>query len=297
MPVFLFPGQGSQKAGTAKQFYEASSEAHSILNRAIPLLSVGVADILFEGSQEDTNNTCNAQPILLCVETAIAAHLVSLGVKPDLCAGHSLGEISALTVAGAIEFEEAIPFVLERARLMSENVPDGGMAAVIGMDSRDIEPLLCEGTQIANFNGPEQTIISGATASLESSIKVLKAQGARRVLSLQVSGPFHSHYMKPAAKILEKRLATMRISSPKIPVLSSVSGAYEEEPEQIRTLLAQQLYSPVLWTVVMEKLSKQNAVEAGPGNTLAGLAKRALNAPVVYPANTPEACESLLEKL
>jgi len=297
MPAFLFPGQGSQKAGTATQFYAASPEARSIFDRIVPLLPKDVASVLFDGSQEDTNATRNAQPILLCVETAIAAHLASLGVKPDLCAGHSLGEIAALTVAGAIEIEEAIPFILERARLMSEDVPEGGMAAVIGMMSEQIEAFLCEGTQIANYNGPSQTIISGSVKSLEASMTAIKAQGGCRVLPLQVSGPFHSQYMKPAAIALEKYLVSMPISKPETPVLSSVSGAYEDDPGRIRALLAQQLYSPVRWTNVMEQLDKHNAIEVGPGNALAGLAKRATNAPVVFPANTPEACERLLETL
>lgn len=293
MPVFLFPGQGSQRSDTAKQFYEASTGARAYFDQVIPLLPENVVSVLFEGSQEAINHTCNAQPVLLCVEMAIAAHLDNLGIHPELCAGHSLGEITAFAVAGAIPVEAVVPFVLERARLMSENVPEGGMAAVIGLPPEEIEAALAAGTQVANYNGPAQTIISGDAASLEASTKKLKEKGARRVMPLQVSGPFHSPYMKSAAESLGKYLEAMPIYKPGVPVLSSVTGACEEEPERIRTLLARQLYAPVQWTSVMAQLSDRKAVEVGPGTTLAGLAKRATPAPDVFPANTPAACESL----
>ncbi|MCK5860862.1 MAG: ACP S-malonyltransferase [Candidatus Hydrogenedentes bacterium] len=293
MSVFLFPGQGSQKAGTAKLFYDISPAARAVFDRMAASLTEDVMQVLFEGSQEDINHTRNAQPVLLCTEIAITAHLASLGIQPALCAGHSLGEIAAFTVAGAIELEDAVLFILERARLMSEEVPEGGMAAVIGMEPKEIELLLCAGTQVANYNGPLQTIISGSSHSLSVTIQALKDHGARRVLPLQVSGPFHSEYMKPAAVALERYLDSMNIFKPEVPVLSSVSGTYEDDPVRIRSLLAQQLYSPVRWTEVMDQLEKRKAVEVGPGNALAGLAKRASCAPLVFPANTPESCERL----
>jgi [acyl-carrier-protein] S-malonyltransferase len=297
MPAFLFPGQGSQKVGTAKSFYEASPRARSLFDHVLPLLPESVVSVLLEGDQESLNDTRNAQPVLLCVEVAIAAHLESLDVHPEVCAGHSLGEIAALTVAGAICIEEAIPFVLERARLMSEDVAEGGMAAVIGMAPEEIEGLLQAGTQIANYNGPSQTIISGSAASLAASTNALKEKGKCRVMPLQVSGPFHSQFMKPAAEALQKHLASMGIASPRVPVLSSVSGAYEDDPERILVLLAQQLCAPVQWTSVMAQLNGCRAVEVGPGTALAGLAKRATLAPDVLPANTPAACESLRDTL
>jgi len=297
MPVFLFPGQGSQRADTAKLFYETSKAARVVFDRVLPLLPESVAAALLEGSQEELNNTRNAQPILLCVEMAIAAHLANMGIHPEVCAGHSLGEIAALAVAGALPLDAAIPFVLERARLMSEEAPEGGMAAVIGMAPETIEEALVAGTQVANYNGPAQTIIAGDAASLEASIRALKEKGARRVLPLQVSGPFHSRYMEPAAEVLKKFLETMPIYKPKAPVLSSISGAFEDDPEKIRALLAQQLYAPVQWTSVMAQLNKRKAIEVGPGTALAGLAKRATLAPDVLAANTPTACERLMDAL
>lgn len=297
MPAFLFPGQGSQKAGIAKMFYEASPHARSLIDLVLPLLPGSVAHVLLEGDQESLNNTRNAQPALLCIELAIAAHLQGFDIHPEVCAGHSLGEIIALTVAGAIRIEEAVPFVLERARLMSEEVPQGGMAAVIGMAPEEIEGHLETGTQIANYNGPSQTIISGSADSLAISINALKEQGKCRVIPLQVSGPFHSQLMKPAAEALQKYLTTMDIVNPRIPVLSSVSGAHEDDPERIRVLLAQQLCAPVQWTSVMAQLGGCRAIEVGPGTALAGIAKRASLAPDVLPANTPAGCDSLRDVL
>ncbi len=294
MPVFLFPGQGSQKAGVAKTFYDASAAARNVLERALSLLPESVAAVLLEGAQENLNDTRNAQPVLLCLETAIAAHLSTLGIQATLCAGHSLGEISALTAAGAIPFEDAVSLVLERARLMSENVPEGGMAAVFGMAAEEMEPLLSAEVQVANYNGPAQTIISGESEALKSAIAVLKQHGAKRIVPLRVSGPFHSRLMQPAASALETWLKSVPIASPQIPFLSSVSGCIETEPERIRSLLAAQLCSPVQWTKVMEQLDGRRAIEVGPGTVLAGLAKRAPKAPHVLPAETPDACRQLL---
>ncbi|HDP34679.1 MAG TPA: ACP S-malonyltransferase [Candidatus Hydrogenedentes bacterium] len=293
MPVFLFPGQGSQKEGTARLFLEASDAARAVFDRAISLLPESVTAVLFDGAQEELNDTRNAQPALLCTEIAIAAHLQALDIRPDLCAGHSLGEITALVVAGALQFDEAIPFVLERARLMSEDVPEGGMAAVIGMASENVAPLLCDGAQIANYNGPGQIIISGSKAALDASITALKNNGARRILPLRVSGPFHSRFMGPAADKLAKLLNDMTVAPPAIPFLSSVSGGKESDAERIRMLLKEQLYTPVHWTTVMEQLDGLEAVEVGPGNALAGMAKRAVRAPKVFPADTPAACQRL----
>ena len=297
MPVFLFPGQGSQKAGAAKLFYEGSDAARSVLDRAIALLPDDVASVLLEGEQDALNYTRNAQPILVCLEIAIATHLMEIGVQPEICTGHSLGEIAALAFSGAMSLETTIAFVVERARLMSENVPEGGMAAVIGVPPDDIEPFLDADTQIANYNGTSQTIISGATVSLGKSVAMLKEHGVRRVMPLQVSGPFHSKYMKPAADALKDYLAAIEINTPHFRFLSSVSGEFENDPERIRMLLSQQLYSPVRWTNVMEVLDNHIAVEVGPGTVLAGLAKRSTAAPKVFPADTLEACQKFLSEI
>ena len=281
MSFFLFPGQGSQKVGMGQDFYTDSPIAKATLDEANTLFDGDLLKTLFEGPQEDLNHTRAAQPGLLAVEVAIARHLIDTGVTPDGCTGHSLGEIPALVIAGALSFEDAFKFTLERARLMSENVPEGGMAAVMGLDAEAIAANLPEGVQVANYNGPGQTIISGCTTGIEAAITTLKDAGAKRVLPLKVSGPFHSEFMRPAAEQLTAILADMAIAAPEYKFISSVTAQAESNPEVIRRLLVEQLYSPVRWTEVMASVHEYDALEVGPGNVLKGLAKRMDTAPAI----------------
>lgn len=275
MSFFLFPGQGSQKTAMGQDFYERSPVAKAVLDEANDLYTEGdLLHILFTGTQEEINQTRVAQPGLLAVEVAIARHLIAAGYAPSGCAGHSLGEIPALVVAGAVAFDEAFRFTLVRARLMSENVPQGGMAAVMGLEPDTIEANLPKGVQVANFNGPGQTIISGTKAGIEAAGPALIAAGAKRVLPLPVSGPFHSDLMGPAAKQFAEALAHIPFKTPAIPFISSVTASRVVDPDTIRTLLSEQLYSPVRWTEVMAEIGHQDAIEVGPGNVLRGLARR-----------------------
>ena len=288
MSFFLFPGQGSQKCGMGRDFYEASPAARAIFDRAVPLTPDGFLDRIFSGEQDALNDTRIAQPALLTVEAAIAAHLESLGIAPSGCAGHSLGEIPALVVAGACAFEDALRFTLERARLMSEDVPEGGMAAVLGLEAATIEASLPPGAQIANYNGPGQTIISGTHAAIEAAGGVLKKAGAKRVMPIKVSGPFHSELMRHAAEDFAKVLSTAPFQPPRTRFISSVTGGDVDDPEEIRHLLSIQLVRPVRWTQVMEALDEVQALEVGPGSVLKGLAKRADISPSVEKAGTLE---------
>ncbi len=281
MSFFLFPGQGSQKVGMGQDFYAQSDAAKATLDEANALYDGDLLTLLFEGPQEDLNHTQAAQPGLLAVEVATAKHLIAAGITPTGCAGHSLGEIPALVVSGALAFADAFAFTLERARLMSENIPEGGMAAVMGLDPAAIRENLPEGVQVANYNGDGQTIISGSKAGIETAVSTLKDAGAKRVMPLKVSGPFHSEFMKPAAEQLKAVLATMTIQAPTVPFVSSVTATLVEDPEAIRTLLSEQLYSPVRWTEVIATVGNGDALEVGPGNVLKGLAKRMDNAPSV----------------
>ena len=291
MVAFLFPGQGSQQSGAALLFRDACAETRSLFEISEEILSPEVFDALLNGSQEMLKETRYAQPALVCVEAAATAFLRSLRINPTVCAGHSLGEISALVAAGALRFEDALFLVTERARLMSENVPEGGMAAVIGLESVSaLEAALPDTVQIANYNGPSQTIISGTKAGLEEAAAALKAVGAKRVLPLAVSGPFHSRYMEPAGKALAEVLKRIPISAPAVVFISSVSGQAETDPDRIRTLLSEQLFCPVRWTDVMEALVGCKAIEAGPGAVLQGLAKRMPQSPEVYSGATPDLC-------
>lgn len=290
MTAFLFPGQGSQQSGAVKSFRDSCEEAQALFMCAAQVLPSETLEVILEGGQEDISHTSYAQPGLLCTEIMAAALLKSLGVFPSVVAGHSLGEISALVATGALEFETALSLVQERARLMSENIPDGGMAAVIGLPADEIERLLPETVQVANLNGPAQTIISGSREGLTVAAEKLRTSGAKRVLPLAVSGPFHSRYMEPAAASLARFLESVPISPPSTRFLSSVSGQFEQEPGRIRILLAEQLYRPVRWSAVMEILGGVTALEVGPGTVLQGLAKRMPGGPVVQGASTPEKC-------
>jgi len=282
---FLFPGQGSQKPGMGQDFYEQSPEARAVLDQAAALLPAGFLDTLFGGDAEAVNHTRFAQPALLAVETAIVAHLRAKGIAPGICMGHSLGEISALVATRACAFEDALGFVQERARLMSEDTPPGGMAAVMGIDAAAIAAALPEGAQIANDNGPGQTIISGTEAGLAAAAETLKAAGAKRVLPLKVSGPFHSIYMKPAAEKFTDVLVGVSFRAPECTFVSSVTSQPESDPARIRELLAEQLYSPVRWTETLRHATEP-CYEAGPGSVLAGLSKRIDGAPAVIAAGT-----------
>lgn len=295
MSLFLFPGQGSQRPGMGRDFYEQSPAARIVFDQAAALNGSAFLDVLFSESEETLNQTRNAQPALLTVEVAIAAHLESFGIQPEACAGHSLGEIPALVVAGVCDFSDAMRFTRERARLMSENVPEGGMSAVLGLAPEAIEVVLPEGVQVANYNTPEQTIITGASEPLERAAEALKTAGAKRVLPLKVSGPFHSEFMRNAAEQLTAILETVPFHPPRTRFISSITGREEYDPEQIRVLLSAQLVRPVRWTQAMQCAGTGlGALELGPGGVLKGLAKRIPGAPVVRLVETLQDVQRLL---
>lgn len=295
MTAFLFPGQGSQAPGMGADFYESSPPARDVFERAAALTNAGWLDRIFRGTDAELADTRMAQPALLTVEVAIAAHLKSHGVMPSVCAGHSLGEYSALVAAGALDFGEAFLLVQERARVTSEDVPEGAMAAVLGLEPAAIEAVLPEGAQVANYNGPGQTIISGTLPALDAAEQVLKEAGAKRVMRLNVSGPFHSEHMRQARDLFRAFLQSAALKTPETRFISSVSGRDEHDPERIRGLLGDQICAPVRWTDVMAVIGPVEALETGPGRVLQGLAKRTEAAPVVTPAGTLDALAALGE--
>ncbi len=295
MSALLFPGQGSQVPGMGRDFYEACPAARRVMDMTADIYDITFLFALFEGPEELLRDTCMAQPALVAVGAAIAAHLQSKGFRPTACAGHSIGEISALVAAGALTIENALILTQHRARLMA-GASGGTMAAVLGLAPEAIAEAMPAGVEIANFNGPQQTIISGTHEGIAAAQKSLKKAGAKRVMPLNVSGPFHSSLMRSAAEQFGEIVAEAPISKPKTRFISSVSGQEESDPDRIKELLARQIDSPVQWTKVMQTLGPVPALEAGPGNVLAGLAKRMDGAPIVSPAGTLEHARAALSR-
>lgn len=293
MTALLFPGQGSQTPGMGRDFYEQSACAREVFDEAASLASDGFLDTIFDGPDDELARADKAQPALITVETAIARHLLGLGHAPSVCAGHSFGEFPALVAAGALEFRDAFQLSVARGECMASDVPAGGMAAVMGLSAADIEAALPEGAYVANYNGPAQTIISGATASLDAAETALKEAGAKRLVRLNVAGPFHTKYMQSAQDRFRDALDKVGLKPPAVRFVSSVTGGEVSEPDEIRTLLAGQICRPVRWTQVMQAIGPVQAVEAGPGRVLQGLARRTPDAPAVKSAATIEAANAL----
>jgi [acyl-carrier-protein] S-malonyltransferase len=274
-------------------FYAASDAARAVLDEAESVLGAGFLKTIFEGTPEAVTDTRIAQTGLLAVGVAITRHLATMGIEPAGCAGHSLGEYPALVAAGALPFSDALRLVQERARLMAEEAPPGAMAAVMGLGVEAIKGALPEGADLANLNGPNQTIISGPVAAIEAAEGALKDAGAKRVIKLNVSGAFHSRLMEPAAEAFRGALADVKFNAPTVRFVSSVSGQDERDPERIRALLGQQIAAPVRWTDVMGCIGAAEALEVGPGRVLLGLAKRTPDAPSITPAGTLDGAKAL----
>lgn len=289
--VFLFPGQGSQAPGMGKDLYDDPT-SRPYFERAGQAVD-GLLETMFHGPAEALARTRFAQVALLTVGVAAADALRRHGVTPSACAGHSLGEFTALVCAGALTFEDGLALVELRGRCMSESAPAGAMAAVMGLEPEAIEAALPEGATVANYNGPQQTIISGSVEAVAAAESSLKAAGAKRVLPLPVSGPFHSPLMHDAAERFRRAVESAAIRPPACTFVSSVSGHGVSDPEAIRCLLASQITAPVRWTAVMKTLGPVPALEVGPGRVLQGIAKRTDGAPSILPAGAIADIEAL----
>lgn len=284
--ILLFPGQGSQKPGMAKDLVEAFPEANEVFARADEALGASLSTLCFEGPAEELTLTHNAQPALLAhgaaVWAIVQAHLAG---KVTGAAGHSLGEFSAYHAAGALPLEDALRLVRRRGELMFKTGTDvpGAMAAILGEMSRTIEEICTEagasGIVVpANYNSTEQVVISGEVAAVERAMELAKAAGAKRALRLPVSGAFHSPLMAPAADGLRLALDAARWSDPGVPVWSNVTAEAIGDAATARELLHRQLTAPVRWVEVVRNLAARfpgtTFVEMGPGAVLSGLVKR-----------------------
>lgn len=283
--AFVFPGQGSQTVGMGKSLADQHPSIQEMLQKADEKLGYSLTDLMFNGPEEKLTLTSNAQPALLAASMAVLKRFEEEGIKPDYTAGHSLGEYSALTAAGAITYEEAVWAVHQRGNLMEEAVPagQGAMAAVLGMDRVELEEIVSrisdEGDVVAaaNFNCPGQIVISGSKKGVERASEQLKEKGAKRVIPLNVSGPFHSPLMKPAAEKLRSVLQEANVQSSHVPVIANVDAKPVQDAESIKENLVKQLYSPVLWEDSIQTLLDAGVdtfVEIGPGTVLSGLIKK-----------------------
>ena len=291
--AWLFPGQGSQRPGMGIPWYDMPESREWLERAEARIEGTSLRYLLCEADEITLQDTRNAQPAMYALGMAITLYLRGMGMEPAACAGHSLGEITALAACGALDPEWGLYFVGERARLMSQS-PPGGMAAVLGLNPESIEAALPDNTCVANFNGPGQTVISGTLEGLAAAEVTLKQAGAKRFIPLRVSGPFHSPYMRPVADALSRLLRDAPISVPSSPFYSTVSASRESDPERIRELLSGQVCSPVRWTETATVIGPVPALEAGPGGVLQGLCRRIPGAPSVRSADTPEACRALI---
>lgn len=280
MKAYVFPGQGSQASGMAKDLYQSNQKAAQMLENANEILGFRITDIMFEGTDEDLRQTSVTQPAIFLHSVVAAACLDDFA--PDMAAGHSLGEFSALTACGVLSFEDGLRLVSARALAMQkccEAVP-GTMAAVIGLEDELVERICAETPGVvvpANYNCPGQVVISGEKAAVDAACLALKAAGARRALPLAVSGAFHSPLMEPARAELAKGIEAAVFRSPICPIYQNVTAEPSTDPETIKANLLLQLTSPVKWTQTVRAMLGQGDVEfveLGPGAVLQGLIKR-----------------------
>ena len=280
MKAFVFPGQGAQYSGMGKDLYDHHSDARKTMHRANEILGFSITDVMFEGSDEDLKQTRVTQPAIF-LHSIISGQLMTT-YKPNMVAGHSLGEFSALVAAGVLGWEDALKLVSERALAMQEacELQPGTMAAVLGMADDKVAEI-CETIDdvvvAANFNCPGQVVISGSLNGVDLACKTLKEAGAKRALKLPVGGAFHSPLMQPAAERLEKAILATTFGTPQCPVYQNVSAKGETDKEVIRKQLLQQLTSPVRWTQSVEQMIADGATEFyefGSGDVLKGLIKK-----------------------
>jgi len=289
--AYVFPGQGSQFSGMGKAIYESSDAARSLMDKADEILGFRITDVMFSGTDEQLRRTDVTQPAVFIHSCALA--LCSGLEAPDMVAGHSLGEFSALVACGALTFEDGLRLVAVRAREMQKccEKVSGGMAAVIGLPTEKVEEICSEVTAdesvsgivvAANYNCDGQLVISGGKEAIDAACARLKEAGARRALPLAVGGAFHSPLMEPARVELARAIEATPFSAPSCPIYQNVSAAPETDPARIKANLLAQLTSPVRWTQSVRAMLADGAssfVEIGPGSVLQGLVKRIAGTP------------------
>lgn len=303
--AFIFPGQGAQKVGMGKDFYENSEAARSFFDHAQEILDFDLKEMCF-GEHEELNLTEYTQPCMVSVCLAIVRELKKRGINPDITAGLSLGEYAAVAAAGGMNELDAIKLVRRRGILMQSTVPagEGAMAAVLGLDAKKIEEILesFENVWIANYNCPGQIVITGLTNEVQQASLALKEAGAKRVVELKVSGPFHSLLLKPAGEALLKEMESMSFSTLQVPYVANATAEIVTDSKKISTFFAKGIYSSVRWQQSIETMLENGVdtfVEIGPGKTLAGFMRKIAPKATVYNVSSFEdaiALEKCLSK-
>jgi [acyl-carrier-protein] S-malonyltransferase len=300
--AFVFPGQGAQAVGMGQDVYEKHPEARRVFEQADAVLGFALTSYIFQGPESELKKTVHTQPALLTTSVALYETFKKQGITPDYVAGHSLGEYSALVIAGVLSLEDAVRTVRARGEFMEQAVPGGtgAMAAVLGADRAQLNELCraisASGTpvEMANVNCPGQIVVSGSAAGVAAAVERGKEAGAKRVIPLEVSGPFHSSLMKPAADRLAEILEGIQMLDATIPVIANVTAEPVQAASEIRRLLVEQVCAPVLWEDTIVKLVEQGVdtfIEIGSGSVLSGLIKKIDRSVRIYTLNSDEAIE------
>lgn len=281
MKAYIFPGQGAQFVGMGKDLYESSPLAKELFEKANEIIGFRISDIMFSGTDEELKQTNVTQPAIF-LHSVILAKVLGDDFKPDMVAGHSLGEFSALVSANALSFEDGLKLVIARANAMQKacELQPSTMAAILGLADEVVEQICAEIDEIvvpANYNCPGQLVISGSIAGIDQACEKLSAAGAKRALKLNVGGAFHSPLMEPAKVELQAAIEATVINAPVCPIYQNVNAQPTSDPATIKTNLIAQLTGAVKWTQTSEHMIKDGAndfIEVGPGNVLQGLVKK-----------------------